>query len=136
MVQQIFVNLPVESLEASKAFWNSLGFSFNPQFTDEKAACLVLGENIFAMLLTKPFFATFVDKAIVDARAQIETITALSVDSRHKVDRLVAAAVAAGGTSPRPVNDYGFMYQHSFEDPDGHLFELFHMSAMPSQASA
>lgn len=136
MVQQIFVNLPVENLETSKAFWNSLGFSFNPQFTDEKAACLVLGENIFAMLLTKPFFATFVDKAIVDARAHIETITALSVDSRHKVDRLVAAAVAAGGTSPRPVNDYGFMYQHSFEDPDGHLFELFHMSAMPPQASA
>lgn len=136
MVQQIFVNLPVENLETSKAFWNSLGFSFNPQFTDEKAACLVLGENIFAMLLTKPFFATFVDKAIVDARAHIETITALSVDSRHEVDRLVAAAVAAGGTSPRPVKDYGFMYQHSFEDPDGHLFELFHMSAMPSQASA
>lgn len=136
MVQQIFVNLPVENLETSKAFWNSLGFSFNPQFTDEKAACLVLGENIFAMLLTKPFFATFVDKAILDARAQIETITALSVDSRHEVDRLVAAAVAAGGTSPRPVKDYGFMYQHSFEDPDGHLFELFHMSAMPPQASA
>lgn len=136
MVQQIFVNLPVADLPASKAFWEALGFSFNPQFTNESGASLVLGENIFAMLLTKPFFSTFVDKAIVDARTHVEVITALSAASRQEVDALVAAALEAGGTAPRPAKDYGFMYQHGFEDLDGHVWEVFHMSAMPPQASA
>lgn len=136
MVQQIFVNFPVADLPATKAFWEALGFSFNPLFTNEKAACLVLGDNIFAMLLTKPFFSTFISKTIVDARTQVEAITALSVDSRERVDALVAAAVASGGTSPRAAKDHGFMYQHDFEDLDGHVWEVFHMSAMPTQPCA
>lgn len=136
MVEQIFVNLPVSDLGASKAFWRALGFDFNPQFTDEKAGCLVMGPNIHAMLLTPAFFAGFTPRAVADARAVTECITALQLGSRAAVDDLVARALAAGSSEPRPAEDHGFMYHRSFEDPDGHIWEAFHMSAMPPAGGA
>lgn len=133
MINSLFVNLPVADLEATQAFWRRLGFDFNPHFTNDKAACLVLGPNISAMLLTPGFFAGFTGKAIADARAVTECINALQVESRAEVERLVAAAIAAGGTAPRPPQDHGFMFQHGFEDLDGHIWEVFHMDAPPVQ---
>jgi uncharacterized protein len=132
--RQLFVNLPVENLDHTVAFFAALGFSFNPKFTDENAACLVISEHIQVMLLTKPFFSGFTKKPVADARAATETLLALSCESREEVDALVAKAVAAGASTPMESNDHGFMYQHGFEDPDGHQWEVFWMdeSAMPS----
>jgi len=131
MVKQIFINLPVESLPRSVEFFTALGFSFDPKYTDEQATCLILGENIFAMLLVRPFFEGFTPKAICDTSASAEVINALAVGSRAEVDTLVARAAAAGGTVSGEAKDYGFMYQHGFQDPDGHLWEVFHASGEP-----
>lgn len=132
--QQIFVNLPVRDLERSKTFFGALGFAFNPQFTDEKAACMIVSdEHSYVMLLEASFFQTFTKKPVADARASTEVLVALSQDSRAAVDDMVARAVAAGGSIPRPPVDYGFMYQHAFEDPDGHIWELAYMESMPPQ---
>ncbi|MFO3707069.1 VOC family protein [Xanthomonas codiaei] len=131
MISQIFVNLPVESLPRSVAFFTAMGFAFNPAYTDENATCLILGENIFAMLLVKPFFQGFSHKAICDTAHAAETITALTVGSRDEVDALVSKARAAGGQVSGEPKDYGFMYQHGFADPDGHLWEVFHSSGAP-----
>ena len=120
----VFVNLPVRDLPASKAFFQSLGYTFNPQFTDDNAGCLVISETIYAMLLTEPFFSQFTAKPIADAHAVTEVLVALMVESRTEVDRLVDAAVAAGGRQPREAQDHGFMYQRSFEDLDGHIWEI------------
>jgi len=126
--KQIFVNLPVKNLEKSKAFFTALGYGFNAQFTDANAACLVIEEgSIHAMLLVEDFFKTFTDKSIADTRHSTEVLLCLSCESRAEVDELVAKAVAAGGTTPRPPQDYGFMYGHGFEDIDGHLWELTYM---------
>lgn len=130
--QMIFVNLPVRDLDASKAFFAALGYSFNPQFTDENAACMVISESIFVMLLVEPFFQTFTPQPLCDARRQTEVITYLSADSRKAVDSLVDKALAAGGTEPMPARDYGFMYQRGFQDLDGHLWEIAHMDGEPS----
>lgn len=130
--QMIFVNLPVRDLDASKAFFAALGYSFNPQFTDENAACMVISESIFVMLLVEPFFQTFTPQPLCDARRQTEVITCLSADSRKTVDSLVDKALAAGGTEPMPARDYGFMYQRGFQDRDGHLWEIAHMDGEPS----
>ena len=127
MNRQIYVNLPVRDLERSKTFFAALGYSFNPQFTDEKAACMIVGENIYVMLLVEPFFKSFTPKALCDATRSTEVLIALSQDSREKVDRMVAKAVAAGGKTPNPSKDYDFMYQHGFEDLDGHMWELAYM---------
>lgn len=127
MAKQIFVNLPVKDLQRSVAFFTRLGFTFNPQFTDENATCMIVAENIFVMLLVERFFATFTDKPISDATKQTEVLVCLSADSRAEVDDLVAKAVAAGGTAPRQPQDHGFMYGHGFVDPDGHVWELVHM---------
>ncbi|MCK0196661.1 glyoxalase [Ancylobacter sp. 6x-1] len=132
-VNQIFVNLPVRDLPASMAFFRALGFDFNPQFTDANAACLVLGENFYAMLLVEDFFSGFSKLPVPDNAAGKEVLVALSVDSRAVVEDLVARAIAAGGTAPRPAQDHGFMYGHGFEDMDGHVWEFFHMSVMPDQ---
>ncbi|HVJ36811.1 MAG TPA: VOC family protein [Stenotrophomonas sp.] len=131
MVKQIFVNLAVESLPRAVEFFTALGFSFDPQYTDENATCLILGKNIFAMLLVKPFFQGFTPKALCDPGKATEVINALAVDSRAEVDALVAKAVAAGGQASGEPKDYGFMYQHGFQDPDGHLWEVFHASGAP-----
>ena len=135
MHKQIFVNLAVADLPKSKAFFESLGLAFNPQFTNEQGACLVLGDNIFAMLLVKDFFKTFTGKPLVDPREATEVLLCLSCESRAEVDAIVAKAVAAGGTAPRAPQDHGFMYGHGFEDLDGHIWELSYMdmAAAPPQ---
>ena len=135
MHKQLFVNLAVADLPRAKTFFNALGLRFNPQFTNEQAACLVLGENIFAMLLVKDFFKTFTAKPLVDPRAATEVLLCLSCESRAEVDALVAQALAAGGSAPRPPQDHGFMCGHGFEDLDGHVWELVYMdpAAAPQQ---
>ena len=135
MHKQIFVNLAVADLPKSRAFFEALGLSFNPQFSNDQGACLVIGENIYAMLLTREFFKTFVDKEIADSRKTAEVLTCLSCDSRAEVDTVVANAVRAGGKAHRQPQDHGFMYGHGFEDLDGHIWELAYMdmSAMPPQ---
>ena len=128
MARKIFVNLPVRDLERSKRFFSALGFAFNPRFTDDKAACLVIEEgSIHAMLLTEPFFKTFTSKEVVDARKQTEVLIALSCESDAEIDGLVKKATANGGRPAREAKDHGFMYEHAFEDPDGHVWELVHM---------
>jgi predicted lactoylglutathione lyase len=135
MHKQIFVNLAVNDLPRSKAFFESLGLTFNPQFTNDHGACLVLGENIFAMLLVKEFFKGFTGKPLVDPREATEVLLCLSCDSRAEVDAIVAKALAAGGTAPRAPQDHGLMYGHGFEDLDGHIWELGYMdmAAAPPQ---
>ncbi len=132
MPRQIFVNLPVKSLERSVAFFEGLGFTFNPQFTSETGTCMVVDHNIFVMLLTESFFGTFTNKPVCDASSVTEVLVCLSCESREEVDDLVAKAVAGGGTAPRPAQDHGFMYLHGFEDPDGHIWELAYMQGEPS----
>ncbi|TBW39812.1 glyoxalase [Siculibacillus lacustris] len=127
MTQMIFVNLPVRDLAAAKAFFEQLGYRIDPRFTDDKAACVVISDAIYAMLLTEPFFAQFLTKPQVDGRQATEVLLCLSAPSREEVDRLVAAAVAAGGREPRPAMDHGFMYGRTFEDLDGHVWEIMWM---------
>ncbi|RKN38351.1 VOC family protein [Streptomyces hoynatensis] len=127
MSTKIFVNLPVKDLGRSKEFFTRLGYSFDPQFTDENAACLVISDDIYAMLLVEPFFKNFTRKEIVDATTATESILALSADSREEVDELVDRALASGGRpSMEPMAD-GPMYSRSFQDPDGHLWEIVYM---------
>ena len=127
MPTQIYVNLPVKDLKKSVDFFTKLGYSFNPQFTDENATCMIVGENIFVMLLVESFFKTFTKKSLCDAAKSTEVLVCLSADSRARVNELVAIAVAAGGTTPMESKDHGFMYQHGFQDLDGHLWELVYM---------
>lgn len=127
MAKQIYVNLPVRDLKRSVTFFTALGFSFNPQFTDENATCMIVGENIFVMLLVEPYFRTFTPKPLCDARQATEVLVCLGLDSRAEVEAIVAKALAAGGATPTPAKDHGFMYQHGFEDLDGHLWEVVHM---------
>ncbi|AXA91534.1 VOC family protein [Massilia sp. YMA4] len=129
MNKQIFLNLPVQDLAKSKAFFEALGYRFNPQFSNENGACLVIAEgSIHAMLLTEAYFKTFIDKPVARAREATGMLICLSCDSREEVDALVAKAIAAGGRAPRPPQDHGFMYGHAFEDLDGHLWELVWMA--------
>lgn len=128
MHKQIFVNLAVNDLPRSKAFFESLGWHFDPKFTNDQGACMVVGENIHAMLLTKEFFKTFTSKALSDPTQSTEVLNCLSCESRAEVDTLVAQALAAGGTTPRAPQDHGFMYGHGFEDLDGHIWELVYMN--------
>ncbi|HWL71291.1 MAG TPA: VOC family protein [Geminicoccus sp.] len=127
MATKIFVNLPVKDLDRSMAFFRSLGFDFNPQFTDETAACMVIADDIFAMLLTEPKFREFTPKQICDTRTSTEVLIALSRDSREAVDQMVAAAVAGGGSTYSEPKDHGFMYYHAFSDLDGHNWEVVYM---------
>jgi predicted lactoylglutathione lyase len=127
MATQIFVNLPVKDLHRSVEFFRTLDFTFDPQFTDENATCMIVGENIFVMLLVESFFKSFTHKDLCDATKSTEVIVCLSLDSREKVDEMVSKAVAAGGTTPNQSKDHGFMYQHGFQDLDGHLWELIYM---------
>src|SRR2546425_12848197 len=120
MATQIFVNLPVKDLARSIEFFTSLGYTFNKQFTDEKAGCLVISDNIFAMLLMEPFFKSFTDREICDTSKANEALIALSVESRKDVDILVDKAVKAGAKEPKPAQDHGFMYSRGFQDLDGH----------------
>ena len=131
MNKQIFLNLPVADLPKSMAFFKALGYSHNPQFTDDTAACIVIGETISVMLLTHAKFREFTPKAICNTSQAVEVLISLSCDSRQHVDDLVAKALAAGGTTYDKAEDFGFMYTHSFVDPDGHGWGLLHLSAPP-----
>lgn len=127
MGKQIFVNLPVSNLDKAKAFHLALGHTINPKFTDENAACVVVSDSIYFMLLKREYFQTFTDKAICDTSSHVEVLVALATDSREQVDELVGKAVAAGGSEAGSPKDYGFMYQRNVRDPDGHTLEIFHM---------
>ena len=127
MKRAIFVNLPVEDLSVTRAFWSELGFSFNEAFSGESNVCVVLEDNICAMLMTRERFADFVDGEIADAHAVTEVLTCLSCESPQEVDDLVARAVAAGGKPWKPTTSDGPMHGGSFQDPDGHVWELVHM---------
>ena len=127
MSTKIFVNLPVKDLERSKAFFAKLGYSFNPQFTDDRAACMVISEDIYTMLLSEPFFKTFTRKEIADAAKTTEVLVALSADSKGKVDEMLRKALAAGAKEAREPMEHEFMYGRSFEDLDGHIWEVFWM---------
>jgi uncharacterized protein len=133
MTQQIFVNLPVKNLKRSVDFFTALGYRFNPQFTDENATCMIVGDNIFVMLLVEDFFKGFTGKPIADATQVAEAIISLNAADRAAVDEIVRKAKAAGATVPKAPMDHGFMYQHGFRDPDGHRWEYFHMASMPEQ---
>ena len=127
MTTSIFVNLPTTDLDRAKAFYEALGFSINPAFTDENAACVVLGDNIYFMVLTREYLGTFTDKQIIDPKTQAQVSIALSQDSREDVDEVLAKGLAAGGSEPRPVQDYGFMYSRDLDDPDGNNLSFLFM---------
>ncbi|WP_445145248.1 VOC family protein [Dyella sp. Tek66A03] len=133
MSKQVFINLPVANLSKSIAFFKTLGFSHNPQFTDDAGACIVVSDTISVMLLTHARFRDFTPKVICDTSEAVEVLLSLSCDSREEVDSLVAKAIAAGGSTYDKPEDFGFMYTHSFVDLDGHGWGLLHMSAMPTQ---
>ena len=128
MPRNFFVTLPVKDLERSVDFFDALGFSFNPKFTNENGAGLIINDNAGVMLLAESSFSTLTDKPVIDARAGAEALLAISVDSREAVDTLVAKAVAAGGSAPGEAQDHGFMYDHGFEDLDHHQWGVFWMN--------
>ncbi|MCX2179728.1 VOC family protein [Streptomyces sp. SKN60] len=136
--QMIFVNLPVKDLDASKAFYEQLGYTINPQFTDETAACVVISDTIFAMLLTEEKFLGFAapGKVVSDATKSTEVMCALSAESREKVDELADKALAAGGGAVLPPMDTGFMYGRSFTDLDGHHWEVMWMDPAAVEGGA
>ncbi len=127
MSTQIFVNLPVKNLSKSIEFFTKLGFSFNAQFTDDNATSMIVADNIYVMLLVEPFFKQFTKKDIADAKKTTEVLICLSAESRDSVDEMVRLAIEAGGKAPTDKQDHGWMYQHGFEDLDGHLWEIAHM---------
>jgi uncharacterized protein len=134
MARKIFVNLPVKDLDRSVAFFTRLGFTFDQNFTDETATCMVVSDDIFVMLLTEAKFKTFTPKAIADATKTTEVLVCLLCESRAEVDETVRKAVAAGGTTYNEPQDHGFMYGHGFQDLDGHIWELIAMQ--PGAANA
>lgn len=127
MISKIFINLPVQDLGRSMAFFKAIGFSFNRQFTDKTAACMVISDDIYAMLLTHEKVRHFTKKEIADAHKTTEVLTALALESKAKVHELADKAIKAGAKEPRPPQNYGFMFARSFEDPDGHIWEVFWM---------
>lgn len=135
MPRKIFVNLPVADLKKATAFYESVGATKNTQFSDDTASCMVFSETIYAMLLTHDKYRQFTSKKIVDAKTSSEVLIALSADSRDDVDGLVGKAKAAGAiVDPTPTQDFGFMYGRSFEDPDGHIWEVFWMDVEAATA--
>lgn len=127
MSTKVFVNLAVKDLPKTMEFFSNLGFSFNPQFTNDDAACMIISEENYTMLLKEEFFASFINKEIADAKKTTEVLMALSFDSKEEVDQIMAKAIAAGGKETRASQDLGFMYSRSFEDLDGHIWEPFWM---------
>ena len=136
MARKIFVNLPIRDMARSRAFFEGLGFAFNPQFSNEQGACMVISEDGYVMLLVHPFFQTFTPRRIADARETTEVLVCLSCKSRAEVDDLVRKAVAAGGRIARPPQDHGFMYSQAFEDLDGHIWELVWMDPAATSPQA
>ena len=123
----IFVNIPTTDLDRAKAFYEALGFTINPNFTDENAACVVLSDTIYFMVLTREYLATFTDKQIIDPKTQAQVSIALTRDSREDVDDVLAKGLAAGGSEPREAQDYGFMYSRDLDDPDGNNLSFLFM---------
>src|SRR5919197_1793980 len=128
MATKIFVNLPTKDLNKTIEFFTKLGFTFNPQFTDENATCMIIGEDIFVMLLVERFFKTFTNKEICDVTKDAEVIVALSAESREKVDQMMNRVLEAGGRESREPQDHGWIYGRSFQDIDGHLWEIIYMN--------
>ena len=131
--RKLFVNLPVRDLKRSKEFFGRLGFDFNPQFTNDQGACMLVGEDAYVMLLDEAFFRTFTKRELCDTSRHTEGLFSLSCESRAEVDRLVATAVSAGGRHAMDPQDHGFMYGWSFYDLDGHHWEVFWMDAAAGQ---
>ncbi|KQS89679.1 MULTISPECIES: VOC family protein [unclassified Rhizobium] len=131
-MRMIFVNLPVKDVVRSKAFFGGLGFTFNPEYSSDDTLCMIIEENIFCMLMNEARFKEFIIRDIADTTKVTEVLTALSASSRAEVDDTLAKALALGGKEWRPIMDYGFMYGCSFQDPDGHVWELAYME--PQQA--
>lgn len=131
-MRMIFVNLPIKNLNATKTFFAALGFSFNPDFSDDKTACMIIEQNIFAMLMEEDRFRDFINNDISDATQAQEVLIALSAGSRAEVDDMLAKALAGGGKPWKPIQDLGFMYGCSFQDIDGHVWEVVYMD-MPAQ---
>ena len=127
MSRKLFVNLPVKELDRSVRFFTALGFSFNAHFTDETATCMIVSESSFVMLLTEEKFRQFTPRQLCDTKQATEVLLCLSAESRAEVDQLVAKALAAGGSLYKEPIDFGFMYGHSFQDPDGHQWEVMFM---------
>ncbi|MFV0547773.1 MAG: VOC family protein [Limnobaculum xujianqingii] len=127
MTQQVYINLAVQDLPRSVQFFTQLGFSFNPQFTDENATCMIVSDSIYVMLLTQARFSDFAPKAICNSHEANEVLICLSCESREAVDSLVEKAINAGGNTYNQPQDHGFMYGHGFTDPDGHVWELAYM---------
>ncbi|MFD1504841.1 glyoxalase [Georgenia yuyongxinii] len=133
MATEIFVNLPTADLERAKAFYTGLGWRINDNFTDHNAACVIIDEHLYLMILTREFFATFTDKAIADPHTSAQVEVALSRESRAEVDALLEKALASGGTELREAQDYGFMYARDFEDPDGNNFSALWMDPVAAE---
>ena len=127
MITKLFVNLPVKDLNKTVKFFTKLGFTSNPEFTDENATCMIVGNDNFVMLLVEKFFKTFTKKEISDVSKNTEVIVALSTQSREEVDQMMEKVIGAGGKESRDPQDHGWMYGRSFEDIDGHLWEIFYM---------
>ena len=125
MQKQIFVNIPVKDLGKSIEFFTKLGFTFDEKFTDEKATCMIIGENIFAMLLVENFYKNFTNKQIIDAHKNNEFLIGLTAENREEVDEIYNKAITAGGTISNNAYDYGWTYGKSFQDLDGHIWEVF-----------
>jgi predicted lactoylglutathione lyase len=132
MINQIFLTLPVADLQRSVSFFKALGFTYNPQFSDDTAACIVITDAVSVMLGTHAKFREFTPKAVCDTSQAVEVLISLSCESREQVDELVAKALAAGGSTYDKPEDLGFMYTHSFLDPDGHGWGLLHMVSQPA----
>ena len=135
MSDKIFVNLPVKDLEKAKSFFTTLGFTFNPQFTNESGACMAVSDDIYVMLLTHDHFKTFTPNSISDAAKSTEVLVCLSRNNREAVDDVIRKAVAGGATTFSEPKDYGFMYAHSFQDLDGHIWEWIYMDPAAANPS-
>jgi predicted lactoylglutathione lyase len=131
--RKMFVNMPVRDLDRSMSFFSTLGFSFNPRFTDEKAACMIVSDEAFVMLLTEPFFKTFTHRRVCNTARDVEGLFALTCESKAEVDEMVKTAIAAGGTHAMDKQDHGFMYGWSFVDLDGHHWEVIWMDSTAVQ---
>ena len=127
MTTSIFVNITTSDLDRAKAFYEALGYTINPNFTDDNAACVVLDDNVYFMVLTREYFGTFTDKQVVDPATQAQVSIALTRDSREAVDEILEKGLAAGGSEPREAQDYGFMYSRDLDDPDGNNLSFLFM---------
>ncbi len=136
MKKQLAITLPVRDLARSQAFFTALGFSFNPQFSSEQGSGMNISEDIFVMLVKESFFGTLTKKPMADPRSSTIALLCLFCDSREEVDAMAARAQSLGATLPEDPEDHGFMYQHGFEDLDGHMWALTHIADMPAQQAA